>query len=124
MTKKIILIDDDETIAEMFTYGLSKIKEKVECLVFESIPSTSFQNIHFVVTDLSLGSSSGEETLQLVRNAFPNETLIVISGTEPINLSILIDKYKINNFLEKDKILDIFMSGELPDTCDSIFLKK
>jgi DNA-binding NtrC family response regulator len=109
MPNRILLIDDDEIISEMVSYALSKSDLTFTFFSRLQIPD-EYIDVDLVISDLKLSSSSGEETLTLVRNVFPETPLIIASGVEPINIDELKERFNVSGFIEKDDILDKLLS--------------
>jgi len=100
----LLLIDDDELIVEMLEYALESLPIAVH--VADSISTIKKGDYDTVMRDLNLKQSRGEETLKAVREIFPNQRLIVISGVRPSGLDEWAAAYSIDTFIEKDHLIE------------------
>lgn len=112
----LLIIDDDELITDMISYILTPILDGVTLLFRHDISNDLISlNPTLVLSDLDLGTSSGETTLTRLRGVFPVEPLVIMSGMEPVQIQDWIRDYRIAHFIPKDTLMPNL--GPLVEVC-------
>lgn len=106
MTPVLLVIDDDDLIAEMVRYALKPLLDSITLHIAADLSEDLIRlSPTMILTDLKLAHSSGEETLALLRGYFPTTPIIPMSGVRPSAMSLWEQKYQLSPFLSKDDLL-------------------
>lgn len=106
MTPVLLVIDDDDLIAEMVRYVLKPLLDSITLHIAADLSEDlSRLSPTMILTDLKLAHSSGEETLALLRGYFPTTPIVPMSGVCPSEMSLWQQKYHLSPFLSKDVLL-------------------
>lgn len=107
----LLVIDDDDLIAEMVRYTLTPLSSTLRLQFSPDIhhdPGDLFPSL--ILSDLRLKFTNGEATLIRLRDVFPTQAIIPMSGVEPLDMGTWQQKYRLAPFLLKDHLL----TGLLP----------
>jgi len=104
--KTILIIDDDLIINEMVRYALKPLIDTIHVDIETDItPALSEISPDLILVDLRLPSSTDAGTLLKLRQIFPSQAIVPISGVTPLKIHSWIETYKLEPFLSKDHLL-------------------
>src|SRR5262245_60216582 len=120
MPYKILLVEDDETFAEEFTYCLDEFNVLHAKTGKEAV--AIFQKPHMidlVILDVGLPDISGTEVLRQIRSAHPEVGIIILTGQGTKEVVVDALKGRADDYLEKP-----FDVAELKNTIHQILRTK
>ena len=82
MSDKVLVVDDEAQVGELFTELLKKEKCEVKCVTSgeEALEIINKEDFAVVLLDIKLPGISGIETLEKIRAIKPNQIVIMITG--------------------------------------------
>ena len=82
MVYKVLVVDDEAPVRDLFNDLLKKEKCLVQCVSSgeESLEVIQKEDFDIVLLDIKLGGISGLETLKKIRETKPNLTVVMITG--------------------------------------------
>lgn len=82
MSDKVLVVDDEAQVGELFTELLKKEKCAVKCVTSgeEALEIINKEDFAVVLLDIKLPGISGIETLEKIRAIKPNQIVIMITG--------------------------------------------
>ena len=103
MTKRIIIVDDQERILKSLKRNLTKLDYAVECAQnsSETLELLNSQGADLILLDVMLGKEKGIELLQKLKAEYPELLVIMITGHGTIEMAVEAVKLGAYDFLEK-----------------------
>jgi DNA-binding response OmpR family regulator len=82
VSDKVLVVDDEAQVGELFTELLKKEKCAVKCVTSgeEALEIINKEDFAVVLLDIKLPGISGIETLEKIRAIKPNQIVIMITG--------------------------------------------
>jgi len=102
-TKKIIIIDDDQTFREILARSLSRLEYTVENFATpqEALPLIKETSNLTILLDLKLESDSGLRWIKRIKQANSASNLILLTGYASITTAVEAIKLGANDYLTK-----------------------
>jgi PAS domain S-box-containing protein len=106
--KPIIIIEDDQVtwflLRDMLVELGFKSGRLVHCSTISEVTNLAGTDVTLVLTDLSLPDSSADITFEIVCHSFPNAPIIVVTGSDEMELAIKTIKQGAQDYLVKGEI--------------------
>ena len=100
---KVLIVDDNDQmsslladILELFDYQTQQARDGEEAL-----QCLKQDNFNLVITDLKMPRMSGTELLKIIKKAYPQLPVVVISGLTPGNTQNIIISEQADGYLHK-----------------------
>ena len=114
MKHKVMIIDDEAAITDMFKDALSKEPYDVLCAASaeEAFPILAREQIDLVISDERMPGMSGSEFLSLVRQKYPDTIRMILTGHASLESAIrAINEGEIYRFFTKPcNVIDLAMT--------------
>ena len=103
MTKRIIIVDDQERILKSLKRNLTKLDYSVECAQNSqhTLDLLDSSGADLILLDVMLGKERGIELLQKLKAEYPDIPVIMITGHGTIEMAVEAVKLGAYDFLEK-----------------------
>lgn len=103
ITKKILVVDDEETICQSVEKILSRRGYKVDKALNadSAIKKINESSYDLVITDLMMPKTSGMELLEIIRKHYPELEVVMITGYSSIDTAVKATKLGASNYLPK-----------------------
>ena len=107
----LLVIDDDDLIAEMVRYALTPLLSTIRIHVSPDIDDALGKlSPTLIISDLRLTATKGEATLIRLREVFPTQVIVPMSGVAPSEMDTWQQRYQLAPFLSKDHLLTGLLS--------------
>ena len=118
MSKKILLVDDEEGIRKVLSIFLADMGYRVFTAANgeEALQIFKTESPPIVLTDIKMPGMDGIELLRKIKNLNPDVEVIMITGHGDMDLAIESVKYQATDFVTKpinDDVLDIALNRAL-----------
>ncbi len=114
MKHKVIIIDDEPAIIDMFKDALSKEPYDMLCAASaeEALPILAREQVDVVISDEKMPGMSGSEFLSLVRQKYPDTIRMILTGHASLESAIrAINEGEIYRFFTKPcNVIDLAMT--------------
>ena len=106
-TKKVFIVEDDETYIQIIKYIL-ELDPEIETHVFRTgkeCIDNLYLNPYFITLDYGLPDTTGTEVLKQIKAYNPNLEIIILSGQEEVTVAVEIMKHQPFDYIFKNKDL-------------------
>lgn len=121
MSKRLLLVEDDEVFAQVLQNSLEK--RGLECLHLNSIQQLEqledTSDFDYIVLDLYLDGDSGLSVLPQLRQQHPQASILVLTGFASIATTVQAMKLGADNYLPKPANASQIMSALTQDPLSS-----
>lgn len=121
MSKRLLLVEDDEVFAQVLKNSLEK--RGLECLHLNSIQQLEqledTSDFDYIVLDLYLDGDSGLSVLPQLRQQHPQASILVLTGFASIATTVQAMKLGADNYLPKPANASQIMSALTQDPLSS-----
>lgn len=95
-TKKILVVDDEEEIRQLFNIYLIKRGYRVEVAKdgLEAIKKTDAKKFDFIFLDIKMSGLNGIETFKHIKNKDPGSHIIIMTGYRTLAKELITDPLK------------------------------
>ncbi|MBM4158942.1 MAG: response regulator [Ignavibacteria bacterium] len=121
LNKKILVVDDEQTVCDSINKILSRKGYTVENSLNadEAMSKIKETNFDLVITDLMMPKTSGIELLQIIKEHYPELDVIVVTGYASIDTAVKATKLGASEYLSKP-----FTPEELTTISEKVLSKK
>ena len=114
MKHKVMIIDDEPAITDMFEDALSREPYDVLCAASaeEALPILAQEQVDVVISDERMPGMSGSEFLSLVRQEYPDTIRMILTGHASLESAVrAINEGEIYRFFTKPcNVIDLAMT--------------
>jgi two-component system alkaline phosphatase synthesis response regulator PhoP len=103
-TKNILLVEDDDAVREaleehVLTSAAYRVVGAIDCA--NALSALEHEHFDLILLDITLPDRSGLEVLKVVREKYPTTKVIVLTGTEGYDYSILSRALGVQDYIRK-----------------------